>query len=157
MTDETIKKYTLKIADANKTQIIVIVYEIAEIHLEDAIESYKDSDFDGFSNSIEKAIRCVNDLIDSLDMQYEISHRLMDIYMFINKELSVASVTRNIVTVKKIQEFITRLKKSFEELSKQDTSGPMMGNAQGVYAGFTYGKGSLNESIDIDGNRGFKA
>lgn len=41
------------------------------------------------------------------------------------------------------------MKESFEEIAKQDTSGPVMENSQQVYAGLTYGKGSLNE-VAID-------
>ena len=46
------------------------------------------------------------------------------------------------------------LKESFEKLAAQDDSGPAMSNTQSVYAGLTYGKGTLNESTS-SGNRGF--
>lgn len=158
MTDETIKKYTRRIADANKTQIIVLVYEIAEIHLEDAIEFHRDGKTYEFMKSCERAARCINDLIESLDLQYDISENLMDIYMFINRELSLASIRLDVATVKRLLELVTKLKLAFTELADQDDSEPLMGNSQGVYAGYTYGPGSsLTETTDIDGNRGFKA
>ena len=50
---------------------------------------------------------------------------------------------------------LKKLQKSFEELSKTDTSGKAFKNAQEVYAGLTYGRGTLNESTSIDANRGF--
>ena len=46
---------------------------------------------------------------------------------------------------------------SFEIISKQDTSGPVMGNTQTVYAGLTYGKTDLNVSLSDPDNRGFFA
>ena len=49
---------------------------------------------------------------------------------------------------------------SFEQVAKQDTSGAVMANTQQIYAGLTYGKGTLNEvSMSLDGNTygGFKA
>lgn len=156
MTNETIKKYTRRIAEANKTEIIAIVYEILEIYLDDAIMAHKEGDMELFDLSLKKASKCFNDLIDALDLQYEISKNLMSIYMFMNKEISIASVKRDAVTVSRIQAMVTKLKISFEELAKQDESNAVMGNAQGVYAGLTYGKGTLNESIDIQSNRGFK-
>ena len=155
MTEETIKKYTLRIADANPTEIIAIVYEMAEVYLDDAIFAHKNGDADVFSESIKKASRCINDLIDSLDLQYEISKSLLSIYMFINKELSMAVIKNDALPVTRIQAMITKLKVSFEELSKQDNSGAVMGNTQEVYAGLTYGKGTLNESTNIQSNRGF--
>lgn len=156
MTNETIKKYTRRIAEANKTEIIAIVYEILEIYLDDAIMAHKEGNVELFDLSLKKASKCFNDLIDALDLQYEISKNLMSIYMFMNKEISIASVKRDAVTVSRIQAMVTKLKISFEELAKQDESNAVMGNAQGVYAGLTYGKGTLNESIDIQSNRGFK-
>lgn len=155
MTGEQIQKYTRKISDANATQIIVIVYEILETYIDDAIGAYNEKDFGAFSNNLKKACKCVSDLEEALDMQYEISANLLDIYLFVNKELSIASVTRDVETVSRIKTFITKLKKSFEELAKQDTSAPVMGNTQEVYAGLTYGKGTLTESTSMESNRGF--
>lgn len=155
MTNETKQKYTRRIADANATGIIVIVYELAEIYLEDAIEAHREGRMDVFAENTDKAAKCVNDLLEALDLQYDISSKLMDIYMFVNRELALATVKYDCDMVKRIQAMITKLKLSFEELAKQDTSTSVMGNAQEVYAGLTYGKGTLNESVDIQSNRGF--
>ena len=48
---------------------------------------------------------------------------------------------------------------SFREVAKQDTSEAVMKNVQQIYAGLTYGRGSLNETIgvDIGKKRGFEA
>lgn len=155
MTNETKKNYTRKIADANATGIIVIVYELTEIYLEDAIEAHRDGKMEDFVTNVNKATRCIKDLIEALDLQYDISKNLLDIYMFLNKELSLASVKLDVGSVKRVQALITKLKLSFEELAKQDNSSSVMDNAQEVYAGLTYGKGTLNESIGIQSNRGF--
>ena len=40
-------------------------------------------------------------------------------------------------------------------LRNDKNSGAVMGNAQEVYAGLTYGKGTLNESTISQSNRGF--
>ena len=47
----------------------------------------------------------------------------------------------------------------FEGVAKEDNSPPLMENTQQLYAGLTYGKGSLNETyIDPkEHSRGFKA
>ena len=155
MTNESVQNYTRRITDANPTEIIAVVFEIAEVYLDDSIMAYKNDDMQAFDLGIEKAIKCINDLIEALDLQYEIANQLMNIYMFLSKELSLSIVRRDVVSVERIQAMITKLKKSFEELAKQDTSGAMMGNAQSVYAGLTYGKGTLNESTNIQSNRGF--
>jgi len=155
MTTDSIQKYTKQIANANPTQIIVYVYEIAEIYLEDAIEAYKNDDMSSFDINVKRASKCVNDLINALDMNYEISHALLDVYMFINRELSIAVIKRDVDMLIKLEAMLAKLKKSFEQLAEQDNSGAVMGNAQEVYAGLTYGRGTLNESTISQSNRGF--
>ena len=54
---------------------------------------------------------------------------------------------------------IAGLKTAFEKVAESDDSAPLMENTQSVFAGLTYGKGSLNET-DLDpnaANRGFLA
>ena len=48
MSNEQIKNYTLKIADSNPTEVIVIVFELAQIYLDEAIKKQRENDFDGF-------------------------------------------------------------------------------------------------------------
>ena len=53
---------------------------------------------------------------------------------------------------------LDNLRVGFEKLHSIDTSEPVMKNTHQVYAGLTYGKGTLNESMLGDTyNRGFKA
>ncbi len=60
----------------------------------------------------------------------------------------------NLQEVKKI---MSSLQTAFEEVSKQDQGEPLMSNSQAVYAGLTYSKSSLNETITETKNRGFLA
>ena len=155
MTNEQIKNFTLKIADSNATEVIVIVYELAQIDLNDAIKKYRENDFDAFKLCINKTTNCINDLIESLDLSYDIARQLLNIYLFINRELSLSIVKYDENKLTRIAAMLNKLQKSFEELSKTDTSGKALKNAQEVYAGLTYGRGTLNESTSIDTNRGF--
>jgi flagellar protein FliS len=54
---------------------------------------------------------------------------------------------------------ICRLRDAYAVVSQQDNSGPVMKNAQTLYAGLTYGRKALNEaSIGFnDSKRGFMA
>ena len=51
------------------------------------------------------------------------------------------------------------LHESFEKIAQEDTSETVMKNSQQVYAGLTYGKGTLNEVFmnPNEASRGFKA
>jgi len=155
MTKDSIQKYTLRISEANRSDIIVCVFEIGEIYMEDAIESFREGNLEEFRNACSKARNCINDLLESLNFEYELAEPLMQIYLFMAKEITLASIKGDIEMVKKIQAMFTKLKISFEEVAKSDTSAPVMENTQTVYAGLTYGKNSLNENITGEANRGF--
>lgn len=155
MTNESKKIYTQQIASANPTQIIALVFSIAEEYISDAVSAFDSDDFDLFSDNIRKASKCVEDLTEALDMKYEISRNLLEIYSFINRELSLAIPKKNVDIVKRISSMLSKLRDAFAELAKQDTSGAVMGNTQEVYAGLTYGKGTLTESTNIQSNRGY--
>ena len=50
---------------------------------------------------------------------------------------------------------IMKLRESYAELSKKDTSGPVMSNTEKVYAGFTYNRNCVTEpATDLSQNRG---
>ena len=55
------------------------------------------------------------------------------------------------------REMLESLYDAFKEAAKQDTSAPLMQNAQQVYAGYTYGKNDVNENCQLDSSRGFFA
>ena len=151
------KKQELKnrIIYANPTQLIAIVYEITETHLDEALASYEDGKMEDFDASVNKATKCIGDLIEALDMQYEISNHLLNLYTFFNKALALSVVKRDVETVKRVKSMIHQLRESFENLAATDDSEALMKNTQEVYAGLTYGKGELNESTISQDNRGF--
>lgn len=151
------KKQELKnrIIYANPTQLIAIVYEIAETHLEEAITAFENDKMDDFDANVNKATKCLGDLTEALDMQYELSHNLLELYTFFNKALALSVVKRDVETVKRIKPMLNKLRVSFEKLAADDNSEALMKNTQEVYAGLTYGKGSLNESTISQDNRGF--
>ena len=81
MTKEQIQEYTNRIANANASKIIVIVYEIADAYLSDALSALEAGDKEEFAADLRKASKCVNDLTEALDMNYDIARSLLDIYM----------------------------------------------------------------------------
>ena len=156
MTKERKQEYTLKITNASPTGIIVILYDLAIEYIDSAKECFAAGDHEGARLQCTNAGRVLGDLIQSLDFSYEISYPLFRIYEYASKELSMAVIRNDGSALDDIKRLLTEMKGSFEELAKKDTSGPAMTNAQSVYAGLTYGKGTLNESTsDPSGNRGY--
>lgn len=158
MTKERISDYTLKITNASPTGIVVILYDLAIEYISEAKKCFENCDHDGASKACTNAGRVLGDLISSLDFSYGISFQLFRIYEFISKQVSMAVIKNDAKVLDDCVRLLTSLRGSFEELSQRDESGPAMSNTQTVYAGLTYGKGTLNESTSYSSdNRGFQA
>ena len=156
MTKERIQEYTLKITNASATGIIVILYDLAIEYIEEAQNCFRKQDHDGARTQCTNALRVLGDLISALDFSYEISFPLFRIYEYISKEVSMSVIKNDGTALESCEKLLSELKGSFEEISEQDPSGPAMSNTQTVYAGLTYGKGTLNESTaDPSANRGY--
>ena len=156
MTKEQIQEYTLKITRANRSELIVIVYDLAIGYIESAIKAYDSHDMEAFSANSRYANKCVGDLLEALDFNYEPAYPLMRIYVFISKQISLAPIKKDKGTLEIALRQLKKLRKSFEDIAAQDDSEPLMENTQDVYAGLTYGRGSLNENVGGSQNRGFK-
>lgn len=157
MTNELKQEYTLRITQANKTQLITILYEMLQIYIEDAKAANGRNERKDFRESIRKARGCVNELMASLNFDYELAVNFLELYVYINRELARAEVRNATEPLKNAGKIIDKLHQSYEKLQKMDVSGPVMENVQTVYAGLTYGKNNLNENLaDQGSDRGFR-
>ncbi|NLL79753.1 MAG: flagellar protein FliS [Clostridiales bacterium] len=162
MTDEQKKQYTLKISAANRTGLIVIIYDMLFDYAEDAIRAAKktdekEMDRDAFRFALRHARSCIRELSESLNFQYAPSMQLFSLYRYVDRELAKAQRQENIEPVQTVLPVIRELREAFYEVSKQDTSPVLMENAQMVYAGLTYGKTDLNVNLTDQGSdRGFR-
>lgn len=155
MTKEQIQDFTLKITHANRSELIVIVYDIALEYLDAAIKAYDKGQYEVFGANSRYANKCIGDLLEALDFDYEPAYPLMRIYLFISKQISLAPIKRDKKPLEDCIRMLKKLRKSFEDVAAQDDSEPLMSNTQDVYAGLTYGRGSLNENVNTVQNRGF--
>lgn len=156
MTDELKKEYTLRISQGSATQIIVILYEMAIGYATNTRDLLAEGKHDEARIEGANAAKVIGHLIGSLDFTYELSMNLYRIYEYISKEISMAVIKNDSDKLNSPIKMLDSLRESFEKLSKEDTSGPMMSNSQAVYTGLTYGKGSLNDSTMVENsNRGF--
>jgi len=158
MTQEKKQELTLKITQANKTQLITILYEMVIEYLNDAIDEIgigKKADAD---KSLGYAQNCIDELLRSLDLNYELARNLHTLYIFFKKELMMAGISYSSNKIWRVEQNFKLLKDAYRELERYDTSAPMMMNTQKVYAGLTYGKYCLNEGMAMaSANRGYMA
>lgn len=151
MTKEQLKEYSLKVTQSNKSQLVVVTYEIILQYLKEALGAYKEDNREDFFFSCKKAKQFIDNLSSSLDMTYDISSNLSAIYRFCGSSLSNNIVKGTDENIDELIQMLTELKGSFEQLALQDDSKAVLQNDSQVYAGLTYGKGTLNETV-VSGN-----
>lgn len=156
MTREEKNGFSYRIMQASPTEITIILYEMAEVYIKDALDANEGGSETEFRNSIRYARAVLNELNHSLNLEYEISLNFMQIYLFINRALLKASITGTVADLDRCVKMLDKLRDAFERIKTQDRRGPVMKNTQQVYAGLTYGKGTLNESFGLESNRGFR-
>ena len=155
MTGEQKQTYTRRISNANRAQLITVVYDMALDYMAEGREAIGKEDWDNTDAALTHARACLDDLIGALDMQYEMSRGLMELYLFCKRELSAAQGRRDASRVANAKTVIDKLRGAWIQIEDRDDSEASFDNAQTVYAGLTYGKGTLNESVADPGtNRG---
>ncbi len=158
MTQSKKQEYTRRITQANKTGLITIIYDIALEYLQDAQTALSEGDKAEFDRQIGYAAGCIDELIRSLDLKYEIARNLLQLYLFIKKELIHAVAAREVDGIFASERILQGLHETYLKLEKMDNDPPIMSNTQTVYAGMTYGRHDITENVsDPSGNRGFMA
>lgn len=155
MTKECKQQFTLRITQANPTQMIVILYEMLLCYLEEAEAALQEEDKAAFSEAVRKARGCINELMRSLNLEYEPAPGLLQLYLYCIRRLAIAELHRKREAIDEITKVIEPLHDAYLQIADLNTAGPVMNNAQSVYAGLTYGKNTLTENMaDQGANRG---
>ena len=152
MTKECKQQFTLRITQANSTQLIVILYEMTLQYLADGEQAVDDA---GLVEAVHRARGCIKELLNSLHREYSPAGELSRLYLFCLRRLAVCEVRRDRTRLEEIRKVIATLCDAYRQIQDQDTSGPVMNNSQTVYAGLTYGRNQLTENMADQGtNRG---
>ena len=155
MTNEKKQQFTLRISKANKTDLIVVLYDMVLEYLEDARVAHASDDAEAFKESIRKIRNCMQELIASLHFEYDVAANLLSLYIYVNKELVRASVHYDDDVLDHVESVILKLRDAYSQISVNNHEEPLMQNTQNVYAGLTYNKNLMNEELfDDKPNRG---
>ena len=158
MTQEQIQDYTLRITQANKTMLITILYDMTLDYLQDALKLLDAGDTEGFEREIHHADACIDELIGSLNLNYELAGNLLGLYLFEKKELLHGLVHRDRFAIEGAVRIFSSFRDAYRQVEHLDQDGPVMVNVPKVYAGLTYGRNELSDSVAGGGyNRGFTA
>lgn len=154
-----VKEFQGRIINATQQDLVVINYEMFLAEIDVAINEVHASDTKAYHKATHMAHKLLRELSDNLDFQYDISRDLMSLYIYIGKKLIEASMNHQLEDLEEIKRIVLVLLQGWKEAEAKVVSnqGAMIQNAQKVYAGLTYGKSSLNETVYQDASRGFKA
>lgn len=158
MTKEQINEFTLRTTQANHSGLVIILFEIEDIYLDDAMVCYNNADLDGFLRNLEMAKRAHHELISSMNTEHATGYKVWNILRYTYKLLIQSSAKKDASGLDRVKAMLCKLKASFAVISEKDTEPPVMKNTHQVYAGLTYGRGKLNESYGAAdySNRGFR-
>jgi len=124
-------------------------------YLADAGESADRKDFTAYRENVGRAMKCVGELTRSLQPEYEPAVSLRKLYMYCIRRLAQAEIRWHTELLREVVKIITPLRDAYRQIAPQNTAGPVMRNAQTVYAGLTYDKNTLTENMaDQSMNRG---
>ena len=84
------------------------------------------------------------------------SQNLLQLYLYVNREVARAALRGEEEHLENVRPVLEKLATAYRQIEGQDVTGPIMGNAQTVYAGLTYGRDTLTENMaNPAANRGF--
>ena len=82
----------------------------------------------------------------------------MQLYLYCKRELIGAAAKEEPDQISHAEMVFEKLHETYQKLEKMDADQPILTNTQTVYAGLTYGRNQINESVsDPVVNRGFRA
>ncbi len=158
MTNEEKQEFTLRISQANATELVVILYEMLLVYLGEAREALKNEEKGDFHEAVRKARGCLNELLKSLHPEYEPAPAMQKLYLFCIRRLAASEAKLAEAPIGEIERVITPLRDAYAKLAEQNPAGPVMGNSQTVYVGLTYDRNTLTENMTDQGsNRGMYA
>lgn len=158
VTKEQIKDFTLRVSQANHSGLVVLLFEIEESYLKDAEAAYNDGDIEQYMKNMELAKKAHNEIMSAVNPGDRSGAKMLSVLRYIYSRLIDSTVKRKPQELDRCMGMMERFKVCFDKLQEIDDPEPVMKNTHQVYAGLTYGKGTLNESVDMSGysSRGFK-
>ncbi len=159
MTREEKAGFTNRISASNATGIITVLFDIYSCYTDDAKIAIRKgrqrNNIKDYMMALRNASQVLRHLKKALDYKYDISKNLYSLYDFCERKLAHAMYTLDVKDIDDTLKVMDNIGEAFREIAKNDSSPALMGHAQKVSAGYTYGRYDVNESVSVDKNRGF--
>ena len=102
---------------ANPIDVIVMLYDALKKNILVGRKKIAKNDVQGAHDHLIKAQQIVVELVNSLDMSYEISGNLLDIYEFILRTLEEANLKKDEKALEPLVEIVGDLREAWHEIS----------------------------------------
>ncbi|MEG0806252.1 MAG: flagellar protein FliS [Lachnospiraceae bacterium] len=150
------QEFTKRITTANRSQLVLILYEMAETYLMEAREAGETQKWEDYKRSIRNGEAVIGRLMEDLNFEQEIAVEFYRLYRYCLEEAAKAKITRNIAYIEHIQMVLSKLTPGIMGMIQADHSEPLMKHIPQVIAGMTYQKGYLTETYqDPEQSRGY--
>ena len=152
------KDFAMRVSQVNRTGLVAVTLEIIDEYIDSALVFLEKGSQKEYRTEIKQAQRFLGELMHSLDFKYPLAVELLRLYEYVQRILVSSDVSGTDKGLASARKVMSGLGEAFSAISVKDESGSVMENSQKIYAGLTYGKGTLNEAdIDSGVNRGFLA
>ena len=139
------ENYVERIKNATPVQLIVITFELVLVNIEDARENIHDNE--KFELHIRKAQDFLMQLMTSLDMSYQISSELLNLYLYANKLLHNSYFSKDLIDLDEATEILDGLLESFFILAQEELGSGI--NDQ-LFSSYTYNKNGMIDEVFFD-------
>jgi flagellar protein FliS len=172
MNREQVQAFTKRISNGNRSEIIVVLFDIFQVYENDAREAlleiqhareeknheHKVAATKVYREGIRHASMVLRHLEDDLDFNSDVSKQLFTLYTYCERALARATYKEDLAIFDEVEKIMSELREAFVEVASQDASAPLMANTQKFVAGYTYGKTDVMEmAVNFDISRGFLA
>lgn len=158
MTNEAVQSFSLRVTQANQSELTVITYEIILEYINDAKAALANGNREDYIIYNKKAREFMCELMAAVNYENPVSFNLIKLYTYVNKLIVKSLYSEDIVELQTAEHIMQQLLVAFKQVAAMDKSPSVMANTQQVYAGLTYGRGYLNETcLEDEPNRGFRA
>ena len=156
MTSEEIKEYTQRIIQSNRTELIVVLFDIYNKYIDESHKALQDGNNDEYKNSCHNASRVILHLKNDLDFRYPQSRNLYALYDYCDRCISKSIYSRDDKYLEDTLKVMSDLRESFVQLAQSDSSEPLMKNAEKITFGLTYDRNDVTGiQENYDSRRGF--
>lgn len=146
---------TARVVNSSQLELVTLSYEVILDNLKTSLNNINEIDL-----KISKAF--LKDLSNALDMKYEISKNLKQLYNYVDELLVSCEISndenRKSEYLNESIKIITKLYDAYNKIvNDQNEKEKVMENTDAIYSGLTYGMNGLNETVVGNYNRGLKA